>query len=111
MVLELTDRFALENHDPKLGDTISDNLCENTNLFYISPFYVTCLLDITAVEVDNSSNELIEMFSSVQNSSIKLNSSIFMGINVTGMLHINNLMIHIMIILLLNRPCWWGVLY
>ena len=29
-VLGLVDRFALENHDPKLGDTISDNLCEYT---------------------------------------------------------------------------------
>ena len=72
---------------------------------------MTDLLDITAVEIDNSSNELIEVFSNVQNSSIKLNSSIFMNLNVTGMLHINNLMIHIMIILLLNRSCWWGVLF
>ena len=51
---------------------------------------MTDLLDITAVEIDNSSNELIEVFSNVQNSSIKLNSSIFMNLNVTGMLHINN---------------------
>ena len=32
-VLELTDRFALENHDPKSGDAVSDNLRKYQELF------------------------------------------------------------------------------
>ena len=62
---------------------------------------------MTAVEINDTLSGLIEMFSSVQNTSIMLNSSLFANINITGMLH--NLVVS-MCHSMPNRACWWCIL-
>ena len=91
-VLQLTDRFALENHNTSSGVVFSDNLCKHCKLLYI-PSLISDLsymhTGLTAVEVNESSKELVEVFSDCikQYGKITLNSrsSVFKNVNITGM--------------------------